>query len=41
MECEDRALLAQWTARWEDLIEFEVFPVVTSAEAAATVKPRL
>jgi len=41
MECEDRALLAQWTARWEDLIEFEVFPVVTSAEAAATVAPRL
>ena len=41
MECEDRALLTQWTARWEDLIEFEVFPVVTSAEAAATVAPRL
>jgi len=41
MECEDRALLTQWTARWEDLIEFEVFPVVTSAEAAATVAPRV
>src|SRR5438093_345428 len=33
MECEDRALLAQWTARWEDLIEFEVIPVVRSSEA--------
>ena len=41
MECEDRALLTQWTARWEDLIEFEVIPVLTSAEAAATVAPRL
>jgi len=41
MECEDRALLTQWTARWEDLIEFEVIPVVTSAEAAATIAPRL
>ena len=41
MECEDRALLTQWTARWEDLIEFEVFLVVTSAEAAATGAPRL
>jgi len=41
MECDDRALLAQWTARWEDLIEFEVIPVVTSAEAAATLAPRL
>ena len=35
MECDDPALLAQWTARWEDLVEFEIVPVVTSAEAAA------
>ena len=41
MECEDRALLEQWTARWKDLVEFEVVPVVTSAEAAAAVAPRL
>ena len=41
MECEDQQLLAQWTARWEDLIEFEVIPVVTSAEAAAAVNARL
>jgi len=31
MECDDRSRLAQWTARWEHLIEFEVIPVVTSA----------
>ncbi len=37
MECEDRALLAQWTVRWDDLIDFEVILVVTSAEAMATV----
>jgi len=41
MECDDRALLEQWMARWEDLVEFEVIPVVTSAEAAAAVAPRL
>lgn len=41
MECEDPALLRQWMARWEDLIEFEVIPVVTSADALATVMPRL
>jgi siroheme synthase len=41
MECEDRQLLSEWTARWEDLVEFEVIPVVTSAEAVATVAPRL
>jgi hypothetical protein len=37
MECEDPALLTEWMARWEDLVEFEVIPVVTSSEAAASV----
>lgn len=35
MECGDRALLAQWMAEWDDLVDFEVHPVITSAEAAA------
>jgi len=34
MECEDRALLDQWMSAWEDLVEFEVHPVITSREAA-------
>ncbi len=41
MECDDRQLLAEWTARWEDLVEFEVIPVITSAEAVAAVASRL
>jgi hypothetical protein len=41
MECDDPSLLAQWMARWEDLTEFEVIPVITSADAAASVSPRL
>jgi hypothetical protein len=41
MDCDDPALLEQWMTRWEDLTEFEVIPVVTSAEAAALVAPRL
>jgi len=41
MECEDRALLDAWMARWSDLVRFEVVPVVTSNEAAAAVAPRL
>jgi hypothetical protein len=41
MECEDRQLLAAWTARWEDLVEFEVIPVMTSTEATAAVATRL
>jgi Protein of unknown function (DUF3303) len=35
MECADRALLDEWMRRWEDLVEFEVHPVMSSAEAAA------
>ncbi len=34
METEDRALLDAWMAAWSDLVEFEVHPVITSAEAA-------
>lgn len=37
MECDDRRSLDEWLARWSDLVEFEVVPVVTSAEAAAQV----
>lgn len=40
MECEDRTLLDQWMAAWADLVEFEVVPVVTSAEAAASFTRR-
>ena len=37
MECDDRALLEQWMARWADLVEFEVMLILASAEAAARV----
>jgi len=37
MEAEDAALFTQWTANWEDLVEFEIVPVRTSAEAAAAM----
>ena len=35
MECDDRALLEAWMSAWADLVEFEVHPVLSSAEAAA------
>lgn len=37
MECEDRALLDQWVAAWQDIVEFEIHPVITSTEAANRV----
>jgi Protein of unknown function (DUF3303) len=41
MECEDTRLLQQWMSCWEDLVEFEVVPVVTSKEAAEAISPQL
>jgi len=41
METDDRALLDQWIANWTDLVDFEIVPVVTSAEAAERIAPRL
>jgi hypothetical protein len=41
METHDRALLDEWMAKWRDLIDFEVYPVVTSKEAADKVAPLL
>ena len=37
MECEDPQLLERWMARWRDLVDFEVVPVMTSADAAQRV----
>jgi hypothetical protein len=37
MACDDAALFEQWIGSWQDLVEFEVVPVVTSAEAAASL----
>ena len=39
MECADPHLFRRWMAEWEDLVEFEIVPVVPSAEAAASVAP--
>lgn len=37
MECDDRTLLDRWMEAWQDIMEFEVHPVITSNEAAARV----
>jgi hypothetical protein len=37
MECERRDLLDQWIANWNDIVDFDVLPVITSAQAATRV----
>ncbi len=41
METADRNLLDQWIANWTDIVDFEVFPVMTSEEASAKIAPYL
>ena len=42
MEAPSSAALDAWTSRWNDVIDFEIIPIVTSADFWAThsVKPR-
>jgi hypothetical protein len=41
MEADNEARLKEWTRHWEDLTDFEIIPVRTSAEAAAAIRPEL
>ena len=41
MEAEDAGLLAEWTANWDDLVDFEIVPVRTSQQATAIIGPQL
>lgn len=35
MECADPSLFDEWISHWADLVDFEVVPVMSSAEAKA------
>jgi hypothetical protein len=41
MEAVDESLLKEWAANWSDLVDFEIVPVRTSAEAASVMAPQL
>jgi hypothetical protein len=41
METDDRRLLDEWMANWSDLVDFEIYPVITSQEAAERIGPVL
>jgi hypothetical protein len=41
METHDPRLLDEWMAKWDDLVDFEAYPVITSREAAARAAPLL
>jgi hypothetical protein len=41
METSDPKLLDEWIANWSDIVNFEVYPVISSTEAAERISPRL
>ncbi len=41
MEAEDRKLLDEWIVNWSDIVEFEVYPIISSNEAAERISRRL
>jgi hypothetical protein len=41
MEAENPVSLEAWIANWSDLVEFEVYPVISSKEAVERLSSRL
>jgi len=41
METDDRRLIDEWISNWSDIIDFEVFPVISSKEAVEKIAPQL
>ena len=41
MQTENENLFERWISRWKDLVNFEIIPVQTSAEAMQAIAPRL
>lgn len=41
MATDDRHLLDRWIEHWSDKVEFEIYPVSTSKDAADQIAPRL
>ena len=41
METDDENLLRTWIAKWDDIVDFEYLPVITSAEMVEKIAPKL
>ena len=38
MECNDASLFHKWIIQWQDLVEFEIVPVIESKQAAKAIE---
>ena len=41
MRCDDPRLFDEWTAQWQDLVEFEIVPVAEPKEVLEAIAPQL
>jgi hypothetical protein len=41
METDDPKTLEEWMAHWDDLVDFEIHPVISSRQAFEKISPRL
>jgi len=41
MECDDPRLFQEWVARWQDLVDFEIVPIVPSKQTTETMNALL
>jgi hypothetical protein len=41
MECDDASLFQKWAIQWQDLVDFEIVPVLESKRAAKVIEPFL
>jgi len=41
METSDPKLMAEWVGNWSDIVDFEVVPVMSSADAIKTMRSKL
>jgi len=39
MECDDLRLFDEWISHWQDLVDFEIVPVLSSKEAVNSITP--
>ncbi len=40
METSDPKLMVEWTARWSDIVDFEVVPVMSSADSVQAMQSK-
>ena len=41
MECDDPRLFQQWVLAWQDLVDFEIVPVVSSKQTSEAIQELL